>query len=109
MLLERSEIMIREGAEDGFRAIMRERGLGMLSSVPGVLEVNFGQGVENPLKFLLTVEWASMDAHTAFTGMPVFAEFRSLFGPYSVSGAMEHFMMDQARSPRANRRCDSSA
>jgi heme-degrading monooxygenase HmoA len=94
MLLERSELMIREGAEDGFWAIMRERGLAMLAGVPGVLKVAMGQGVENPQKFLLTVEWESMDAHTAFTKMPVFNEFRALFGPYSVGGAMEHFMMD---------------
>ena len=94
MLLERSEIMIREGAEDGFWSVMRERGLAMLSSVPGVHKVSMGQGVENPQKFLLTVEWTSMDAHTAFTEMPVFTEFRSLFGPYSLGGAMEHFMMD---------------
>ncbi len=94
MLLERSEIMVREGAEKGFRSVMRERGLPILSGLPGVRKVSMGQGVENPQKFLLTVEWESMEAHTAFTAMPVFAEFRSLFGPYSVSGAMEHFMMD---------------
>jgi heme-degrading monooxygenase HmoA len=94
MLLERAEFMIREGAETGFWSVMRERGLPILSGVPGVLKVNMGQGVENPQKFLLTVEWASLEAHTAFTAMPVFAEFRGLFGPYSVSGAMEHFRMD---------------
>jgi heme-degrading monooxygenase HmoA len=94
MLLERAEFMIREGAEDGFWTVMRERGLPILSGVPGVLTVSLGQGVESPRKFLLLVEWTSLEAHTAFTAMPVFAEFRSLFGPYSVGGAMEHFRMD---------------
>ena len=94
MLLERSEITVREGAEDGFWSVMREHGLSILSAVPGVHKVGLGQGVENPQKFLLTIEWASMDAHAAFTAMPVFAEFRSLFGPYSIGGTMEHFMMD---------------
>jgi hypothetical protein len=35
-------------------------------------------GVENSDKFILLIEWADMEAHTAFTKLPAFAEFRAL-------------------------------
>jgi len=93
MLLERSELMIREGQEEGFDAVMRERGLSILSDFDGVNAVHFGRGVENPSKFLLMVEWVDMSAHEAFKKSPVYGPFRELFGPYSVGGVMEHFEM----------------
>ncbi len=94
MLIERSEIIIREGQEDGFAAAMNDRGLAMLASVDGVKAVRFGRGVENPDKFILLVEWGSMDAHVAFTKGAVYAPFVALFAPFSKGGAMEHFEMD---------------
>ena len=50
--------------------------------------------VENPGKFMLLVEWESMDAHIAFPKNPVYGEFRQLIGSFSKGGAMEHFEMD---------------
>jgi heme-degrading monooxygenase HmoA len=94
MLLERSEILIKEGMEANFAATMRKRGLALLASVPGVVSVKQGRGVENPGKFMLLVEWESMDAHTAFPKNPIYGEFRQLIGPFSKGGAMEHFEMD---------------
>lgn len=91
MLVERSEILIKEGSEADFAAIMAEKGLPILTALDGVNEVRFGPGVENPGKFLLLIEWETMDAHTAFTQLPVFNEFRALFAPYSIGGTMEHF------------------
>jgi heme-degrading monooxygenase HmoA len=94
MLLERSEILIREGMEENFGATMRKQGLALLTSVPGVVSVKQGRGVENPGKFMLLVEWESMDAHLAFPKNPLYGEFRQLIGPFSKGGAMEHFEMD---------------
>jgi heme-degrading monooxygenase HmoA len=94
MLLERSELLIREGMEENFAATMRKQGLALLASVPGVVSVKQGRGVENPGKFMLLVEWESMDAHIAFPKNPVYGEFRQLIGSFSKGGAMEHFEMD---------------
>jgi heme-degrading monooxygenase HmoA len=94
MLLERAEIQIKEGQEEGFSAAMKQQGLSMLASVAGVISVSMGQGVENPGKFMLLVEWESMDAHLAFNKAPVFSEFRALIGRFSKGGSMEHFRMD---------------
>lgn len=93
MLLERSELQIREGQEEEFSAAMKDSGIGMLSSVPGVRSVSLGRGVENPSKFMLLVEWEDMNAHVAFNKSPVCLEVRKLIGPFSKGGAMEHFRM----------------
>jgi Antibiotic biosynthesis monooxygenase len=77
MLIERSELIIKDGLEDDFAATMSERGIPLLSNVPGVSTVQFGRGVENPGKFMLLVEWAAMDAHAAFRSNPVILSSRS--------------------------------
>jgi len=93
MLIERAELLIREGQEDGFSAAMKVQGIGMLACVPGVVSVQMGRGVENPNKFMLLVEWESMDAHVAYNKSPVCGEFRVLIGRFSKGGSMEHFRM----------------
>ena len=93
MLLERAEVTIKEGLEEDFAAVMNDRGLPLLTSVPGVRWAKIGRGVENPAKFLFLVEWESLDAHAAFGKSPANPEFRQLFAPYSESGVMEHFQM----------------
>jgi heme-degrading monooxygenase HmoA len=96
MLLERAEILIKDGEEAGFAAAMKLEGIPMLASVPGVIAVNMGQGVENPGKFMLLVEWENMEAHAAYNKSPVCADFRVLIRGFSKGGAMEHFRMGDA-------------
>jgi heme-degrading monooxygenase HmoA len=93
MLFERTELQIKEGQEQDFAAAMKDRGLGMLASVPGVVSVSVGRGVENPGKFMLLVAWQSMDAHSAYNQTPICLEVRQLIRPFSKGGSMEHFEM----------------
>jgi heme-degrading monooxygenase HmoA len=93
LLTERTELLIREGKETEFSTAMKNRGIALLTSVPGVGSVNVGQGVENPSKFLLLVEWENMEAHKAFNKMPACTELRALIGPFSQGASMEHFEM----------------
>jgi heme-degrading monooxygenase HmoA len=93
VLVERSELLIKEGMEVEFAAVMDERGLPLLAGLPGVNSVKLGRGVENPSKFMLLIEWEAMDAHVAFTKNPAYGEFRQMLGPFSKGGAMEHFEM----------------
>jgi heme-degrading monooxygenase HmoA len=94
MLLERSELTIKEGEEAGFAAMMTDKGTPLLQSVPGVLSVSWGRGVENPGKFMLLVGWQDMEAHAAFNKMAACTELRALIRPFSKGGAMEHFQMN---------------
>jgi len=93
MLLERSELLIKEGLEGEFSAAMSERGAALLSSVPGLKSVSWGPGVENPGKFMLLVEWESLEAHAAYNKTPACTALRELIRPYSKGGSMEHFRM----------------
>jgi heme-degrading monooxygenase HmoA len=93
MLLERAELLIKEGSQKDFAAAMNERGIALLASVPGVKSVSLGRGVENPDKFMLLVEWESMEAHTAFAKTPMLTAFRAMISPFSKGGSMEHFEM----------------
>jgi heme-degrading monooxygenase HmoA len=94
MLVERSELLIKESMEEGFAAMMREQGSPLLENVPGVVSVKFGRGVENPNKFMLLVHWDAMDAHTAFGKSPANQQLRDLIRPFSKGGATEHFEME---------------
>src|ERR1700761_6124737 len=87
MLLERAELLAKVGLEDEMMAVMTDRGVPLLAALPGVISVQFGRGLENPDKFMLLVQWKNMDAHTAFTKAPIFAEFRALIMPVSRGGA----------------------
>jgi len=93
-LIERSELLIKEGTETDFAKMMRERGMPTLATVPGVRSVKMGRGVENPGKFILLVHWDSMAAHAAFKTNPLYPEFLQLFRPFSKGGSMEHFEME---------------
>lgn len=96
MLTERAELQIKPGSEDDFAAAMRERGIPLLKAVPGVKSARFGRGVENPDKFILLVEWESMDAHRAFQNAAANGELRQLIGPHARGAAMEHFEITPA-------------
>jgi len=93
-LIERSELLIKEGMEEDFATMMREQGSPLLAGVPGVAAVKFGRGVENPGKFMLTVHWETMDAHTAFNKTSACTDLRQLIRPFSKGGSMEHFEME---------------
>ena len=93
MVLEWAELKIREGAEEEFAAAMAARGIPLLAAADGARSVSLGRGVEHPAKFLLLVEWDTLDSHIAFTQHPTFDEFRDLITPFSEGGGMEHFQM----------------
>ena len=94
MLVEHAYLLVNEGLEDAFAAVMAEKALPLLKGLPGANAVSFGRGVESPDKFILLIEWQTMDAHIAFTKDPSFAEFRAMLAPFTKGGSMEHFTME---------------
>jgi len=93
MLVERSELTVKDGVEAEFHAALGEKIVPLLQGVAGVVSVQFGKGVENPKKFVLLVGWTSLDAHAAYGGTPVSLEVRQIMGGFLTGGAMEHFEM----------------
>jgi len=91
MLVEHTEIVVHDGAEDDLMTAMTTKGKPLLESVDGVISVQFGPGVENPSKFLLLIVWDSMTSHAAYNATAACAAIRQMIAPHAASASMEHF------------------
>ena len=92
MILERAEMTIKHGQEESFAAMMKEAGCALLEDAEGCQSVRIGRGVENPGKFILLLEWDSVEHHVAMTKTPAFDQFKQIAGPYFAGPSiMEHF------------------
>jgi heme-degrading monooxygenase HmoA len=92
MVLEVALIDVQDGREDGFAAAYAQA-YPILATTPGCRSVRMTRGVETPTRFVLMVEWDSVDAHLDnFRATERFTRWRALIGPY-FDGAprVEHF------------------
>jgi heme-degrading monooxygenase HmoA len=92
MVLEVALIDIQPGQEDEFAAAYvkaREN----LVTTPGCRTVRMTRGIESPSRFVLLVEWDSVQAHEDnFRATDRFTRWRALIGPYfAVPPLVEHF------------------
>jgi heme-degrading monooxygenase HmoA len=93
MVLEVALIAVLPGQEDDFVAAYRTARK-TLASTPGCRSVRMTRGMESPTRFVLLVEWDSVDAHLEnFRATDRFTTWRGLIGPY-FDGAptVEHFV-----------------
>jgi heme-degrading monooxygenase HmoA len=93
MVLEVGLIDVVAGQEDEF-ATAYAKARTILAGTPGCRSVRMTHGVETPTRFVLLVEWDSIDAHLDnFRATDRFTQWRALIGPY-FDGAprVEHFL-----------------
>jgi quinol monooxygenase YgiN len=91
MVIERVEFSVITSREADFEAAM-QRGAALLAAAPGCASVTLARGVERPSRYLLMLNWRSIDDHTTFTTTDGFSKFRELVGPFFAERpAMEHF------------------
>jgi heme-degrading monooxygenase HmoA len=98
MVLEVALIDLQEGREDDFAAVY-VKAYPLLATTAGCRSVRMTRGVETPSRFVLLVEWDSVDAHLDnFRATERFTEWRALIGRY-FDGAplVEHFTDVPAR------------
>lgn len=82
MILEVAEIKITPGQEDAFKAAYRTAREHVAVS-PGLRSIRMTQGVENPSRFVLLIEWDSVEAHEqGFRETDRFPKWRAAIGPY---------------------------
>ena len=82
MVLEIADFTVKAGSEDAFAAAVRE-GLPHVAATPGFLGARLTRGIESPSRFVLLIEWESLEAHTVeFRESDRFAKWRALVGPY---------------------------
>ena len=93
MVLEVGDIAVTPGSEEQFAQAYRTA-RGILASTPGCRSVRMTRGVESPSRFLLIVEWDSVEAHEQnFRADPErFGPWRAAIGPYfDGPPRVEHF------------------
>ncbi len=100
MVLEVALIDIVPGMEDGFAASYR-LGHPILAGTPGCRSVRMTRGVESPSRFVLLVEWDSVQAHLEnFRGTERFAQWRALIGGYFAKPPLVEHYVDVAPGER---------
>ena len=92
MVVEIAQFDINTGQEEDFAAAYR-KARPLLAGTPGCRSVRMTRGVETSTRFVLLVEWDSVEAHEVnFRQSPRFGEWRQLIGPFFASPpTVEHF------------------
>ena len=82
MVLEHAVITIRPGTAAEFEGAML-RARAVIAACNGFVSLELHRGVETPERYLLLVEWETLEDHTVgFRQSDSFLEWRSLIGPY---------------------------
>ena len=92
MVLEVADFAVLPGQEDEFAAAVGE-GLPFVADTPGFRSARLTRGVESPSRFVLLIEWDSLEAHTVgFRESENFGRWRSAVGPFfDGPPRVEHF------------------
>ena len=92
MVLEVAIIDVTDGAQQEFGAAY-EQGRALVAVTPGCRSMRMTQGIETPTRFVLLVEWDSVEAHEVFRASERFGQWRTLIGPHFAGPPhVEHFV-----------------
>ena len=92
MVIEIADIDVTPGSEQQFiNAYLGVRDV--LASTPGLISVRMTHGIETPSRFVLLVEWESVQAHEQnFRESERFGRWRAAIGPFFAQPPrVEHF------------------
>ncbi|MEZ4984560.1 MAG: antibiotic biosynthesis monooxygenase family protein [Saprospiraceae bacterium] len=82
MVLEIATIDIMAGQQDAFEAALGQA-QSLLAQSPGYIGHTFHHGIENPHRYVLLIEWETLEAHTVgFRESELFTQWRALIGPF---------------------------
>lgn len=92
MVLEIAQIDVLPGQEDGFAAAYAQA-RPLLAETEGCLTTRMTRGVESPSRFVLLVEWESVQAHEEnFRATDRFTQWRTILSPFFAKPPfVEHF------------------
>ncbi|MEV4415626.1 antibiotic biosynthesis monooxygenase [Catellatospora sp. NPDC049609] len=92
MVLEVALIDVQPGREDEFAAAYAQA-RPWLAGTDGCVTVRMTRGIESPSRFVLLVEWESVQAHEEnFRATDRFTQWRTLIGPFFAKPPLvEHF------------------
>ncbi len=92
VIVEHAVLDVRPGEEQAFEAAFAQA-KGIIAASPGFQALRLARCIERSSRYLLLVEWETLEAHTTgFRGSPAFEEWRRLlhhfYEPFPV---VEHF------------------
>ncbi|MGI9015516.1 MAG: antibiotic biosynthesis monooxygenase family protein [Euzebya sp.] len=91
MVLEVALIDVKPGSEADFTAAYAQA-RSIVAGSQGIGAIRMTQGIETPTRFVLLIQWDSVEAHEAFRSGEGFTQWRSLIGPhFSGPPHVEHF------------------
>ena len=92
MVLEIADFTVQQGTEEQFAHAVRE-GLRYASETPGFRHARLTRSAETPTRFVLLIEWDTIEAHTVgFRQSENFVRWRKLISPYFAGDPrVEHF------------------
>ncbi|MDY7579798.1 antibiotic biosynthesis monooxygenase [Herbaspirillum sp. RTI4] len=95
MILEVADIRIQTGRQAEFDLAITAAAATTIAKATGYISHQIHKGIESPERYLLTVQWATLENHTVdFRESAPFAEWRRLVGPFFASPpAVEHFSL----------------
>jgi heme-degrading monooxygenase HmoA len=93
MVLEVGLIEVFPGAQDAFVAAY-QIARPILAGTPGCRSVRMTRGIESPTRFVLLVEWDSVESHEQnFRGTDRFTQWRGWIGDhFAKPPVVEHFV-----------------
>ncbi|MDM4768023.1 antibiotic biosynthesis monooxygenase [Pelomonas sp. SE-A7] len=95
MILEVADIRIAPGQQAAFEAAIARGVAEVISRSPGFLRHQLQRGIEAPERYLLLIDWATLENHTVdFRGGPLFGQWRAIVGPFFAEPPkVEHFQL----------------
>jgi len=93
MIVEIAEFFVRPGTQDAFDQAIRRGVETIIAHSPGFRRYEVHHGVESPERYVLVIEWDSLENHTVdFRGSAAFAQWRAVVSPYFAKPPqVEHF------------------
>lgn len=81
MVLEIAQIDVIDGMQPQFAAAYQQA-RHLPAATPGCGAMRMTQGVETPTRFVLLIEWDSIEDHEVFRASDRFPQWRALIGPF---------------------------
>lgn len=93
MILEVADIRIKPGQQAAFETAIAEGAGKIISQAEGYRGHKVRKGVESPERYLLMIEWETLEDHTVkFRQGPLFPQWRAIVGPFFAGPPnVEHF------------------
>jgi len=93
MIEEVADLRIQPGQQQAFEAAVHKGATTVIASAKGFLGYSVSRSIETPERYLLRIQWASLEDHTVgFRESPLFKQWRAIVGPFfTAPPAVEHF------------------